>query len=174
MVAYRRHRVPGGTYFFTATLADRRSTALVSHWELLRGAMRSVRARHPFETVAMVVLPDHLHAIWRLPDGDDRYPMRWRQIKRHFTLGLRTDEPPRPSPAVVDTRWARRYWEHTIRDDEDLKRHIDYIHFNPVKHGLVERVVDWPHSTFHRFVHRGWVPPDWGGTIAANSTSAGE
>ena len=174
MVAYRRNLVPGGTYFFTATLADRRARALVEHWDVLREAVQRVRARHPFETIAMVVLPDHLHTIWRLPEGDDRYPMRWRQIKRHFTLAICNDPQHTSAIAGVDRRWARRYWEHTVRDDEDLQRHIDYIHLNPVKHGLVQRVVDWPHSTFHRYVRRDWLPADWGGEVHATPIGARE
>jgi putative transposase len=169
MVLYRRNRVPGGTYFFTVTLADRRSDLLVTHVDAFRESIRAVRSRHPFEILATVVLPDHLHAIWSLPPGDDRYPMRWRQIKRRFSETLR-----RTSPAFRPSPWARRYWEHTIRDEMDLANHIDYIHFNPVKHGLVQRVIDWPWSSFHRHVARGWLAAEWGGTHALDTLRAGE
>jgi putative transposase len=173
MVAYRRHRVPGGTYFFTVTLADRRAASLLRYRAELGESIRAVQALHPFASVAMVLLPEHLHTIWRLPEGDDRYPMRWRLIKRGFTDRLRND-PEIASAAVGESRWARRYWEHTIRDDEDLMRHIDYVHFNPVKHGLVERVADWPYSSFHRFVRNGWRASDWGADASFGAMGAGE
>lgn len=113
--------------------------------------------QHPFRTVAICILPDHLHAGWRLPDGDAGYPLRWQQIKRRFAFlsGARGC-------------WQRRYWEHQIRDEEDFARHVDYVHFNPVKHGHVQRVRDWPYSSFHRWVARGDLPAEWGMAQAAN------
>lgn len=161
---YRRTLIEGGTYFFTVNLADRGTDLLTAHIDSLRQAVREVRRKHPFEIVAWVVLPEHLHAIWTLPRGDDRYPVRWNQIKGAFSRRLPTGE--RVSSSRLRKRergiWQRRFWEHCIQDEDDLQRHVDYIHYNPVKHGHVERVVDWPYSTFHRFVRRGWLPMDWG------------
>jgi putative transposase len=162
MVHYRRHRVAGGTYFFTVTLADRRSRVLTDYVDVLRGVLRRVRAARPFEIVAMVVLPEHLHAVWTLPEGDADYSGRWRAIKAGFTQELvRRGLPlPRNDKGEYDL-WQRRFWEHTVRDETDLARHVDTIHYNPVKHGLVEQVKDWPWSSFHRYVRRGWVAEDW-------------
>jgi len=161
---YRRSRATGGTFFFTVNLADRRGDLLVTHIEALRAAMRSTRQNHPFEIVAMVVLPDHLHAIWRLPEGDADYPVRWSLIKAGFSRALPTTESISKGRARKRERgiWQRRYWEHQIRDDDDLRRHVDYVHFNPVKHGYVERAIDWPHSSIHRFVREGAVSETWG------------
>ena len=154
--------------FFTVTLGDRTSQALVDHIDALRSAYGVVHARHPFETIAMVVMPDHLHAIWRLPPGDDRYSMRWRLIKTTFTARLVAAGVSIGSRTDGRRLWARRFWEHTIRDARDLATHVDYIHFNPVKHGHVAQVADWPYSTFHRAVARGEVARDWGGTHGAS------
>ena len=164
MVHYRRNRLPGGTYFFTVTLADRQSHALIENIEHLRAAFRRVMTERPFEIVAMVVLPEHLHAIWKLPPGDADYSGRWRAIKAGFTrdlinAGLNLT---RNAKGEYDL-WQRRFWEHTVRDDHDLVRHVDYIHYNPVKHGLVPRVAAWPHSSFHRYVRQGMLPEDWTG-----------
>ena len=164
MTHYRRAAVPGGTYFFTVNLAHRRATLLVDHVDLLRDAVRHTRQRHPFAIDAMVVLPDHLHAVWTLPRGDADFSLRWRLIKTRFSHGLPPGESRRESRVGKGERgvWQRRYWEHLIRDGTDLARHIDYIHGNPVKHGYVERASDWPYSTFHRFVQEGRLPRDWG------------
>jgi REP-associated tyrosine transposase len=161
---YRRSLVPGGTFFFTVNLADRQSDLLTTHIELLREAIRSVRQRHPFEIIAMVVMPDHLHAVWRLPDGDADYPTRWALIKAGFSRDLPKTESIRASRSRKRERgvWQRRYWEHQIRDDEDLARHVAYVHFNPVKHGQVERAADWPYSTIHRFIREGRIAETWG------------
>jgi putative transposase len=125
---------------------------------------------------AIVILPDHLHAVWTLPDGDRDFALRWRLIKAAFSRGLSAGERISASRARKAERgiWQRRYWEHTLRDDDDLARHIDYIHFNPVKHGHVARVVDWPHSSFHRMVERGVYPADWGGHAADPAGDFGE
>ncbi|GAA4792339.1 transposase [Lysobacter hankyongensis] len=148
--------MPGGTYFFTVTLANRSSSLLTDHVDLLGRAMREVRTRHPFETVAIVVLPDHLHAIWRLPKADAAYSMRWRMIKALFTRQLVDAGVWIPQRTKGERRvWARRFWEHTIRDESDMRHHVDYIHFNPVKHGWVERAIDWPYSSLHRRVGEG-------------------
>ena len=164
MVAYRRNRVAGGTYFFTVTLRDRRSSSLVEHIATLREAFRVVHRDKPYSLDAIVILPDHLHAVWTLPPGDADYSGRWRDIKARFTHSLRKAGANihRNAAGEYDL-WQKRFWEHTIRDETDLQRHVDYVHYNPVKHGLVERVAAWPHSSFHRHVRLGWLPLDWAG-----------
>jgi putative transposase len=164
MSNYIRSRVDGGTYFFTVNLLARDDNdLLVRHIDVLRDAVRRVRAEQPFEIVAWVVLPDHLHAIWTLPEGDDDYASRWQKIKSFFARALPKDEYRNPSRVARNERgiWQRRFWEHTIRDERDLKNHIDYIHFNPVKHGLVARASDWPHSTIHAFITNDVIARDW-------------
>ena len=160
---YRRDRCPGGTWFFTVNLQHRGDDLLVRHIDALRAVMRRVRRDHPFAIEAMVVLPDHLHAIWRLPPGDAAYPTRWRLIKAGFTRALARHgiAGRRPGGAPGRAVWQRRYWEHRIRDDTDLARHVAYIHYNPVKHGHVAHPADWPHSTIHRDIRAGLLPPDW-------------
>jgi putative transposase len=162
---YRRADVMGGTYFFTVNLAERKRTLLVDRIDVLRTVMRKVKAMHPFHIDAMVVLPDHLHAMWTLPEGDADYPTRWALIKAGFSRHLPKDERRNPSRIAKGERgiWQRRYWEHVIRDERDYARHVDYIHYNPVKHGYVNRVADWPHSTFQRDVERGLYPLNWAG-----------
>ena len=176
MSTYRRNIIPGATYFFTLTLADRRSDLLTMHIDLLRDAFRYTRERHPFETDAIVVLPEHLHAIWTLPPDDADYATRWRLIKSHFSSNLPKTENINNSRAGKSERgiWQRRYWEHTIRDEDDFVRHVDYIHINPVKHGLVSRVADWEYSSFHRFVKRGVLPMDWAGEAGGVKGKFGE
>jgi putative transposase len=175
MVRYRRNFVPGGTYFFTVTLVDRSSKVLVEHVRALRDAFRTARREYPFEIEAIVILPDHLHAIFTLPTNDANFPGRWRRIKGHFSktligAGIELSRQPNGDLAL----WQRRYWEHTIRDENDFARHVDYIHFNPVKHGLVRRVCDWPHSSFHRYVREGLLPIDWAGDAGRDGGSFGE
>ncbi len=167
MPNYRRLRVPGATWFFTVDLADRRSRLLVERVDELRRAVVSVRVRHPFRIEAMVVLPNHLHAIWALPEGDDDFSLRWRRVKVEFTQALiaRGDDVGRGRRPGERAIWQRRFWEHMIRDEHDLARHIDYCHVNPMKHGLVTRVRDWPWSSFHRAVRRGDCDLDWGGEV---------
>jgi len=165
MPDYRRIRVPGGSYFFTVNLLERNSHLLVTHIERLREAVRKVRRQRPFHIDAWVVLPDHLHAVWTLPSHDADYSGRWRAIKIAFAKTLPKTE--RLSAVRVKKGerglWQRRFWEHTVRDDRDYAAHIDYVHINPVKHGLVARVRDWPYSSFHWFVMRGLYPGDWAG-----------
>jgi putative transposase len=166
MPNYRRAKFEGGTYFFTVTLADRSSNLLAKHIDRLSAVYRSVHERRPFESIAICVLPDHLHAIWSLPPNDSDFATRWNLIKGGFSRGIPALE--RSSSKIAKREkgiWQRRYWEHAIRNDADFARHVDYIHFNPVKHGLVSRVCDWPHSSFHQFVKRGDVPIDWGGDV---------
>ena len=154
---YRRASAAGGTYFFTVNLAERGADILVRHIDELRAVMNTVKQKHPFSVVAMVVLPEHLHAVWRLPPGDCEYPMRWSLIKAGWSRRMAKGERIRASRAAKRERglWQRRYWEHQIRDEVDLARHVDYIHYNPAKHGWVARPVDWPHSTLHGYIERG-------------------
>lgn len=165
MSHYRRARTAGGMYFFTVVLAQRGSDLLVREVELLREAYRRVRQTRPFETVAICVLPDHLHAIWHLPLDDADYATRWSLIKSGFSRGLPLMGSRSASKVAHRDKgiWQRRYWEHQIRDEGDMQRHVDYIHGNPLKHGLVARVKDWPYSSFHRWVREGRLPIDWAG-----------
>ena len=176
MTQYRRNFVPGGSFFFTVNLADRRLCLLTEHIDLLRAAFRYVLARHPFTVDAMVVMPEHLHAVWTMPVEDADYSTRWRLIKSHFSRALPATEWRSSSRVDKGERgiWQRRYWEHTLRDEADYQRHVDYIHFNPVKHGHKERVADWPFSTFHRFVRLGVYAQDWAGGKSDLEGSAGE
>lgn len=167
MRTYTRARILGGSYFFTVNLANRQNNdLLVRHIANLREAFRRTRAEHPFVIDGIVILPDHLHCIWRLPEGDSNFPMRWRLIKARFSQSLVTGERITDSRARKGERgiWQRRYWEHVIRDDRDHRVHMDYMHFNPVRHGHVTAVRDWPHSSFHRWVRLGMYPIDWGTT----------
>ena len=150
MPEYRRIYADGGTYFLTVNLRDRRSDLLVREISFLRASWRQTALRRPFETIAAVVLPDHLHCLWRLPDDDHDYSMRMRLIKAGFTRRL-PEALKRKGRKGERKIWQSRFWEHTIRDDDDLARHIDYIHFNPVKHGLVDDPDAWPHSTWRQW-----------------------
>jgi putative transposase len=161
MPNYRRVFVPGGCYFFTVNLLDRHSHLLVEHIDHLRAAVRDTRRNYPFEIDAMVILPDHIHTIWTLPDGDANFPARWHSIKSRFSKSIPKGERLDAVQKANGERgiWQRRYWEHAIRDERDLNNHIDYCWFNPVKHGLVAKVEDWPFSSFHRD-RRGTPNPD--------------
>lgn len=164
MVMYRRNRVPGGSYFFALTLRDRSSSILVDHVDDLRKALSSVTRECPFHIDAMVVLPEHIHAVWTLPPGDTDYPGRIRLFKSRFTRGVAAvNSDIRRNTKGEYNLWQRRYWEHTIRNDLDFEKHVDYIYWNPVKHGYVDRVSDRRHSTFHHFVEQGVYPVDWAG-----------
>jgi len=180
MITYRRNFVPGGSFFFTVDLADRRLSLLITHidalLDALRVAFRDIRQHHPFTIDAIVVLPDHLHAIWTLPDGDADFATRWRLVKSAFSRNVPAGERVSASRAAKGDRsiWQRRYWEHTIRDADNFARHVDYIHINPVKHGLVPCVRDWRHSSFHRMVKQGIYPEDWAGDFADRGEDFGE
>lgn len=173
---YRRALIFGASYFFTVNLADRSARLLVERIADLREVVRDVRRAHPFEIVAWVVLPDHLHAVWTLPDGDADYATRWGLIKAGFSRRIPKGERIRASRVRKGERgiWQRRFWEHLIRDEQDYVAHVDYIHINPLKHGLVTRVRDWPLSSFHRYVQRGTLPIDWAGGGEQAVSRAGE
>lgn len=167
MVAYRRAQVAGGCYFLTLTLQDRRSDLLVRHGALLRQCLRTVQAERPFRLPALVVLPDHLHLLMVLPPDDVNFSARVRQFKIAFVTGLRQQAGIRIQTNVRGEAniWQRRFWEHLIRDEQDYRNHVDYIHINPVKHGLVARVRDWPFSSFHHYVRQGLLPIHWAGDV---------
>jgi putative transposase len=175
MVRYRRNFVSGGTFFLTVTLADRKSSALTDYAAALRSAVKLTRQQHPFTIDAVVVLPDHFHMIMTLPERDADFSNRLSLIKRRFTTAVLQ------AGRAVERRsngelalWQRRFWEHTIRDEKDFEQHVDYVHFNPVKHNLVARVRDWPYSSFHLYVRRGLLPEDWAGDFGQDRASFGE
>lgn len=154
MADYRRVYERGGLYFFTVVTADRRPLLTTpSRIESLRASFRHVMTRRPFRLQAIVVLPDHLHCLWQLPADDADFSNRWKMLKSHFTRHL---------PGLKRPIWQPRFWEHLIRDTIDQQRHLDYIHFNPVKHGLVDDPSEWPFSSFHRFRQEGIYPRGWG------------
>jgi putative transposase len=169
MPDYRRYRVPGGTYFFTVNLLERRLDTLVWHMDALREAVRATKRERPFHIDAWVVLPDHMHTVWTLPPGDDDFSNRWKAIKIRFVQAVPRTERRSGTRISRGERgvWQRRFWEHVIRDDADYQHHVDYIHVNPLKHGYVKRVADWPYSTFHRYVAKGIYPIDWCGDASA-------
>lgn len=176
MPNYRRARVPGTTYFFTVNLRDRGSDLLIREIDLLRSTVRATKARHPFHIDAWVVLPEHMHCLWTLPPGDADFSLRWKVIKFGFARRLPASEVRTGTQERRGERgiWQRRYWEHLIRDGQDYQRHYDYIHFNPLKHGHVQRLVDWPYSSFHRAVARGLYPLDWCGGVLSEDVDFGE
>ncbi|MGJ4945386.1 REP-associated tyrosine transposase [Bradyrhizobium sp. HKCCYLS1011] len=175
MVRYRRNFVPGGTFFFTVTLFDRNSRILVDQIEVLRESFRITRNERPFAIDAIAILPEHLHVLMTLPPGDADFSGRWRRIKGQFSSVLLRAGLSIPRRNNGDLAlWQNRFWEHTIRDDDHFARHVDYIHFNPVKHGLVTRVHDWPYSSFRRYVREGLLPEDWGGDVTELTGEFGE
>ncbi len=173
MPNYRRNYIPGGTYFFTVVTHQRRPILTTDPGrECFRRAISRVKSRRPFDLIACVLMPDHLHAVWTLPPGDHDFSIRWAQIKERFTSGYLG------SGGVEGTMtrsrgqhrersiWQRRFWEHTCRDEDDLKRCVDYLHWNPVKHGMARSVGEYPWSSFHRFVREGEYDPDWGREVS--------
>lgn len=164
MSNYRRWRVDGGTYFFTVNLLNRQSRLLVEHVDLLRAAVRTVRNKHSFHIDAIVILPEHLHCVLTLPMNDANYSVRWSEIKKTFSRGLPATENRSASRRRAGERgiWQRRFWEHVIRDEDDFAAHVDYVHFNPVKHGYCAKPIDWPHSSIHDFIRKGILTSDWG------------
>ncbi|TKR30354.1 transposase [Luteimonas gilva] len=165
MRTYLRARIAGGCYFFTVNLAERKgNTLLIDRVSALRAAFIATIRERPFAMPAIVVLPDHLHCLWGLPPGDDDFPTRWRLIKSRFSRRIEGAERRSESRLRKKERglWQRRYWEHVVRDTEDYRRHADYIHFNPVKHGYVSAPRLWPYSSFGQWVRRGLYPENWG------------
>jgi putative transposase len=183
MPEYRRAKTKGGTYFFTV-ITNLRQPILTTEGvrQALRQGIQRARQTLPFKIEAWVLLPDHLHAIWTLPPEDGNYAARWAIIKRQVSnlCGKQFNKIKEPSESKRKRQesgiWQRRYREHQIRDDLDFQRHMDYLHWNPVKHGYVRKVVDWPFSSFHRLVTQEIYPPDWGGTAIeeANDINFGE
>jgi len=181
MSRYRRSQHAGATYFFTV-VTYRRQTILCDEpiSEVLRTAIEQTRMKHPFTIDAWVLLPDHLHCVWTLPQGDANFAMRWGLIKRQVSITCRKAYKKEEWLTLSkqkhreSTLWQRRYWEHQIRDENDFVRHVDYLHYNPVKHGYCERVEEWPYSTFHRYVKQGIYPVNWGQNVIEENISAGE
>ncbi len=163
MPNYIRARAPGGSFFFTVCLLERRQRLLIEHIDDLRVVFADARRRRPFTIDAIVVLPDHLHCIWTLPPDDTDFSSRWHDVKSRFAARV----PPSESRSARRRKkgergvWQRRFWEHLIRDPDDFARHVDYIHYNPVKHGHVTQTADWPYSSFHRYVRLGIFPQLW-------------
>ncbi len=162
---YRRTDIVAGTYFFTVNLAERKRTLLADHADVLRKVIKQVKQKHPFTIDAMVVLPDHLHMLWALPQGDCDYPTRLMLIKAGFSRQIEKGEPRSVSRQAKGERgvWQRRYWEHLIRDEQDYINHVNYIHYNPVKHGYVGQASTWQYSSIHRYIRAGLIERNWGG-----------
>jgi putative transposase len=162
-LSIRRPHDAGFRYFFTVVTHERRPI-LVAEIERLRSAFRRTIERHPFRLEAIVILPDHLHTMWMLPEADADFSRRWMVLKRMFSTGLA--DPASVSPSLAKKRekgiWQRRFWDHAIRDEEDRQLHLDYIHYNPVKHGYCSAPLEWPYSSFRRFVKRGQYEAEWG------------
>jgi putative transposase len=162
MSDYRRVYIPGGTYFFT--LVTYRRQPIFSYdgrVELLRRSFREVKSKRPFDLLAAVILPDHLHCLWCLPEGDADFSTRWQMVKTSFSRRI-------PAEIIKDgakTIWQPRFFDHCIRDESDFHKHLDYIHYNPVKHGLVSSPGEWPYSSFARFVALGWYTSSWGDVV---------
>ena len=173
MPTYRRLHLPGTSYFFTVNLADRRASLLTDRIADLRRAYAETVASAPVICDAMVVLPDHLHAVWTLPPGDSDYSERWRKIKHRFTRAVgaevgRTAHPTRSASKRAKREagiWQRRFWEHAIRDARDYRMHVGYCWGNPVKHGLVARAAEWPFSSIRRDIRAGRVDAGWAGEL---------
>jgi len=165
MPNYVRARIPGATYFFTVKLSDPRLALLTDRIDDLRAAYVATAREAPITCDAMVVLPDHLHAVWTLPPGDSDFPERWRRIKARFSHRIGRHMPRSPSKRGKREcgLWQRRFWEHVIRDEADYHNHIAYCWGNPVKHGLVTRAVDWPYSSLHRDIRLSRAGAEWAG-----------
>ncbi|WP_412757971.1 REP-associated tyrosine transposase [Legionella bozemanae] len=173
---YRRVINPGGTYFFTVNLQNRKSQLLIKYIDELRAVFRHAKNHHPFAIDAIVILPDHLHMIMTLPENDGNFSLRWNLIKGIFSRQLPSQE--FISPIQKNRRergiWQKRFWEHLIRDELDFEHHVNYIHYNPVKHGHVKHPVDWPYSSIHQFIRDGIIPPHWTSPIQQTLFAFGE
>ncbi|HMD89333.1 MAG TPA: transposase [Anaerolineaceae bacterium] len=169
MPEYRRSLLQGGTFFFTVVTCHRQPILVSPEARsILHMALDKVNLRFPFVIDAICLLPGHIHCIWTLPEGDTNYAIRWGEIKKRFTKAYLNQIGPGEQPNASRlkrgeaTIWQRRFWEHTLRDLDDYHRHLDYIHYNPLKHGLVSSVADWRWSSFHRYVKLGYYAGDWG------------
>ncbi|MCK5270179.1 MAG: transposase [Sedimentisphaerales bacterium] len=169
MTDYRRAKFEGGFYFFTVVTYNRRP--FLTHdlaRDCLRQVWRETKQKREFEVIALCLLPEHLHCVWKLPEEDCDYSGRWAAIKSGFSRrylssggieGSQSDSRIKKRERGI---WQRRFWEHQIRDEKDLQRHVDYTHYNPVKHGLVKELEDWPWSTYHKYVQKGfYAHNDW-------------
>jgi putative transposase len=179
MATFRRSVVPGATYFFTVNTYQRLRVLTDSpFYGALKNALQQVKTEHPFTIDAFVLLPNHLHCIWTLPPGDANYALRWNFTKRLVSQATRQFVEPPINNSRQQRRelglWQRRFWEHQIRDEQDFIKHVEYIHWNPVKHGYVIRVKDWPYSSFHRYVRQGLYPLDWASVDEATATAEGD
>ncbi len=176
MRTYIRDRTEGATYFFTLNLLNRQSDLLIHHIDLFRIAYRKTQQAMPFTLDAMVVLPEHLHILMTLPEGDHDYPKRISCLKGLFSRQIPRSECVNESRAHKRERaiWQRRYWEHRIRDEIDFQRHVDYIHYNPVKHGHVKHVEEWQYSTFHQYTREGIYAIDWASDICEDFYGIGD
>jgi len=155
----RRIYIAGACYFFTVVTYQRKPLLCTEYAVArLRSAFQLTMKKRPFSMPAIVILPDHLHCIWHLPDNDDDFSKRWAAIKHYFSIGMSSEINHRREKKI----WQARFWDHIIRNEKDWQRHLDYIHYNPVKHGHVKKPFDWPHSSFKRYVKEGWYDPDWG------------
>ena len=168
MTTYRRANLAGGYYFFTVVTHGRRAILTESlARDCLHAAWERTKEQTPFEDVALCLLPDHLHCLWKLPEGDADFSLRWARIKAGFTHryleagGVESAQGRSRHRKRKRGIWQRRFWEHQIQDERDLQRHVDYIHYNPVKHGLVERVQDWPWSSYHRYARQTAYPKEY-------------
>ena len=171
MSRYRRQNTPGSTWFFTVVTYERRAFLCDEKVRsALREAIKKVQTNHPFKIEAWVLLPDHFHCIWTLPEQDSNYPLRIRLLKRYVTQScagfLHRDSLNTPSrrKRKESTIWQRRYWEHRLRTDKDFRNHMDYIHYNPVKHECCQSPTEWPYSTIHRLTKEGVYPKNWAST----------
>jgi len=164
---YRRSKSEGATYFFTV-VTYRRKRILCDNFNaaLVKEAFTHIATNRPFKIDAFVMLPDHIHSVWTLPDGDNDYSTRWTLIKMYFTkrcdTRLKGGQSDNMKKKGLQGVWQQRFWEHQIRDDRDFAAHVDYIHYNPVKHSLAERPVDWKYSSFHKYVKEGIYDKNWG------------
>ena len=169
---YRRSQQQGGSYFFTVVTYGRQPLfSIQDNIGRLRIAFKREMGKYPFCIDAVVVLPDHLHAIWRLPENDNDYSSRWSRIKRYVSVGCvgaQEGQAPSRQKKREKSVWQRRFWEHAICDEDDWQHHMDYIHYNPVKHGYVQTPQEWPYSSFARCVEKGWYPANWGATEPEN------
>jgi putative transposase len=163
MRCYKRTFVPGATYFFTLNLQNRKSSLLIKHVNALRFAFKKVQLSHPFYIDAIVIMPDHCHLLMTLPETDRHYPKRLSLIKATFSRQIVLDEVISKSRQRKRERgiWQRRYWEHLIRDERDYEHHVNYIHYNPVKHGYVKKPSEWCYSSIHRWIGQGILQENW-------------